>query len=71
MAFKSVKVFEADVLVMVPDPEIVEIVSLLSLRSKTAGEVTTKLAPSLKLVPDNNLSFPAFTLIAGVFVVVL
>ena len=56
---------------MVPDPEIVEIVSLFPFKSKLAGEVTTKLAPSLKLVPDNNLSFPAFTLIAGVFVVVL
>lgn len=71
LADKRVNTFDVEVLVMVPDPEIVEIVSLLSLRSKIAGEVTTKLAPSLKLVFDNNLSLPAFTLICGVVALVV
>ena len=71
LADKRVNTFEVEVLVMVPDPEIVEIVSLLSLRSKIAGEVTTKLAPSLILVFDNNLSLPAFTLICGVVALVV
>ena len=71
LALKSVNTFEEDVLVIVPDPEMVEMVSLFPLRSKIPGEETTKLAPSLKLVLDNNLSLPSFTLITGVVVLVV
>ena len=65
-ALKSVKVFEEDVLVMVPDPEIVEIVSLFPFKSNVAPEATTRFATSLILALDPSLSAPAFTVIKGV-----
>ena len=66
LALKSVKVLALDVLVIVPAPEMVEIVSLFPFKSKLAPEATTTLATSLILVLDPNLREPVFTVIIGV-----
>ena len=62
----SVKVFEDKVLVIVPAPVIVDIVSLLPFKSKLAPEATTTFATSLTLELEPNFNEPELTEITGV-----